>query len=87
MLIGDMYIARMMIHLQRDEEDMLKDREEFLNKKANTTSNETGQQKTINGNHSYFQQRSSKPAPSSASAPTPRNRNDRRNYNSKIFRA
>ncbi|KAG5610494.1 hypothetical protein H5410_021775 [Solanum commersonii] len=54
MLIGDMYIARLTIHLQWDEKDKLKDREEFLNNRANTKSNESGQQETINRNHSKF---------------------------------
>ncbi|XP_049372700.1 uncharacterized protein LOC125837660 [Solanum verrucosum] len=45
MLIGDMDIARLMIHAQQVEEDKLRDREEFRNKKAKTSGNEFGQQK------------------------------------------
>uniref|UniRef100_M1DHU4 Gag-pol polyprotein n=1 Tax=Solanum tuberosum TaxID=4113 RepID=M1DHU4_SOLTU len=37
MLIGDMGIARLMIHVQQVEEGKLKDSEEFNNKKANTS--------------------------------------------------
>ncbi|WMV32446.1 hypothetical protein MTR67_025831 [Solanum verrucosum] len=33
-----MVIARLMIHVQQVEEDKLKDREEFLNKRAKTTA-------------------------------------------------
>ncbi|KAK4729518.1 hypothetical protein R3W88_022506 [Solanum pinnatisectum] len=44
-LIGDMDIARLMIHVQQAEEDKLRDREEFRNKKAKT-GNESGQQKS-----------------------------------------
>ncbi|KAK4713885.1 hypothetical protein R3W88_019792 [Solanum pinnatisectum] len=42
MLIGDMDIARVMIHMQQVNEDKLKDREEFRNKKAKTAGNESG---------------------------------------------
>ncbi|XP_049359236.1 uncharacterized protein LOC125823921 [Solanum verrucosum] len=45
MLIGDMDISRMMIQVQQVEEDKLRDREEFRNKKAKT-GNEFGQQKS-----------------------------------------
>ncbi|KAH0677011.1 hypothetical protein KY285_024812 [Solanum tuberosum] len=41
MLIGDMDIVRLMIHVQRVEEDKLRDREEFRNKKAKTSGNES----------------------------------------------
>ena len=34
MLIGDVDLARFMIHLQQVEEDKLKDREEFKDKRA-----------------------------------------------------
>ena len=36
MLIGDMVIRRLMIHVQQVEEDQLKDKEDFKNKKAKT---------------------------------------------------
>ncbi|WMV45522.1 hypothetical protein MTR67_038907 [Solanum verrucosum] len=45
MLIGDMDIARLMIHVQQVEEDKLRDKEEFKNKRAKTSGNESGQQK------------------------------------------
>ncbi|WMV41486.1 hypothetical protein MTR67_034871 [Solanum verrucosum] len=54
MLIGYMGIARLMIHVQQVEEDQLKDREEFKNKSAKTSRNESGQQKS-NVNRSSFQ--------------------------------
>ncbi|KAG5619951.1 hypothetical protein H5410_005169 [Solanum commersonii] len=47
MLIGDMDIARIMIHVQQVKEDKLRDREEFQNKKAETTENESSQQKKL----------------------------------------
>jgi len=37
MLIGDIDIARLMIHVQQVEEDKLRDREEFRYKKTKTT--------------------------------------------------
>ncbi|XP_049365710.1 uncharacterized protein LOC125830574 [Solanum verrucosum] len=40
MLIGDMNIARLMIHLQQVEEDKRKDQKEFKNKRAKTSGNE-----------------------------------------------
>ncbi|XP_049363602.1 uncharacterized protein LOC125828327 [Solanum verrucosum] len=73
MLIGDMDIARLMIHVQKVKEDKLSDREEFRSKKAKIIGNESGQQKN-NANRSSFQQKSSGPAPSSASAPELKNR-------------
>ncbi|XP_049414638.1 uncharacterized protein LOC125877366 [Solanum stenotomum] len=39
-LIGDIDLARFMIHVQQVEEDKLKDRAEFKNKRANTSGNE-----------------------------------------------
>uniref|UniRef100_M1DYZ0 Gag-pol polyprotein n=1 Tax=Solanum tuberosum TaxID=4113 RepID=M1DYZ0_SOLTU len=47
---------------------------------------ESGQQKS-NANRSYFQQKSNGPAPSSASAPAPRNKCEFMNQNSQTFRA
>ncbi|KAH0679012.1 hypothetical protein KY284_020097 [Solanum tuberosum] len=72
MLIGDMNIARLMFQVQQVEEDKLRDREEFRNKKAKT-GNESGQQKS-NANRSSFQQKKKGPALSSASALSPRNK-------------
>ncbi|KAG5595794.1 hypothetical protein H5410_037026 [Solanum commersonii] len=40
MLIGEMDIPRLIIHVQKVQKDMLKDREEFHNKMANTTNHE-----------------------------------------------
>ncbi|KAK4706720.1 hypothetical protein R3W88_033732 [Solanum pinnatisectum] len=73
MMIGDMDIARLMIHVQQVEEDKLRDREEFKNKRAKTSGNESGQQKS-NANQSSFQQKQKGPVPSSASAPAPKNK-------------
>ncbi|XP_049368436.1 uncharacterized protein LOC125833339 [Solanum verrucosum] len=71
MLVGDMDIARLTIHLQQVEEDKLRDREEFRNKKAKTTRNESGQQKS-NVNRSSFQHKPNGPAPLFTSALAPR---------------
>jgi len=54
MLIGYMGIARLMIHMQQVEKNQLKDREGFENKRAKTSGNESGQQKS-NVNRSSFQ--------------------------------
>uniref|UniRef100_M1D9K6 Polyprotein n=1 Tax=Solanum tuberosum TaxID=4113 RepID=M1D9K6_SOLTU len=74
-----------MVYVQNVEEEKLRDREEFRNKKAKT-SNESGQQKG-NVNRLSFQQRQKGPAPSSASAPAPRNRGEYNGQNSQNFRA
>ncbi|WMV09852.1 hypothetical protein MTR67_003237 [Solanum verrucosum] len=65
MLIGDMSISRLMIHVQQEKKDKLKDIKEFYNKRTKTINHELGQQKTGNGNWSSFQQRSSGALPSS----------------------
>uniref|UniRef100_M1DIK4 Gag-pol protein n=1 Tax=Solanum tuberosum TaxID=4113 RepID=M1DIK4_SOLTU len=83
MLIGDMDIARLMINVQQVEEDKLRDREEFTNKRDKTSCNEFGQQKS-NDNRSSFQQKQKGSAPSSANAPPPKNKCE---YNSQNFRA
>ncbi|WMV19404.1 hypothetical protein MTR67_012789 [Solanum verrucosum] len=54
MLVGYMGIARLMIHVQQIEKKQLKDREEFENKRAKTSENESGKQKS-NANRSSFQ--------------------------------
>ncbi|KAG5632223.1 hypothetical protein H5410_003940, partial [Solanum commersonii] len=66
MLIGDMDITRLMIYVQQDEEDKLRDRKKFKNKRAKTR-NESGQQK--------------RPAPSSASALVPKNKREYNSQN------
>ncbi|WMV19825.1 hypothetical protein MTR67_013210 [Solanum verrucosum] len=53
MLIGYMGIAMLMIHVQQVEKNQLKDRKEFENKRAQTTGNKFGQQKS-NVNRSSF---------------------------------
>ena len=52
MLIGDMEISRLMVYVQQAEEEKLRDKEEFKNKRAKT-GNESGQQKS-NANQSSF---------------------------------
>jgi len=81
-----MDIARLMIHMQRVEEDKMRDREDFRNKKAKATWNESRQQKS-NANRSSFQHKPNGTAPSSASAPAPKKRGEFRNQNSQNFRA
>ncbi|WMV49210.1 hypothetical protein MTR67_042595 [Solanum verrucosum] len=73
MLIGDMGIARPIINVQQVEKNQLEDREEFENKKAKTSGNEFGQQKS-NANRSSFQHKQKVHALSSASALAPRNK-------------
>uniref|UniRef100_M1DRU7 Gag-pol polyprotein n=1 Tax=Solanum tuberosum TaxID=4113 RepID=M1DRU7_SOLTU len=86
MLIGYMGIARLMIHVQQVEKDQLKDREEFENKRAKTSWNESGKKKS-NLNRSSFQNKQKGLAPSSASAPKPRNKYEYNSQNSQNFRA
>uniref|UniRef100_M1D447 Gag-pol protein n=1 Tax=Solanum tuberosum TaxID=4113 RepID=M1D447_SOLTU len=81
MLIGDMDLARHMIHVQQVEEDKLKDREEFKNKRAKTSGNEFRQQKS-SANRSSFQQKQKRPAPSSTNAPAPKNKGEYNSQNS-----
>ncbi|KAG5584580.1 hypothetical protein H5410_045014 [Solanum commersonii] len=64
MLIGDMDILRLMVYVQQVEEEKLRDRKEFKNKRAKT-GNESRQRKS-NANRSSFQQKHKGPAPSSA---------------------
>uniref|UniRef100_M1BF90 Polyprotein n=1 Tax=Solanum tuberosum TaxID=4113 RepID=M1BF90_SOLTU len=49
-LIGNMAITELLIHMQQDEEDKLKDRDNFYNKMDRPKNNETGQQKAGNRN-------------------------------------
>ncbi|KAG5605349.1 hypothetical protein H5410_026841 [Solanum commersonii] len=79
MLIRDMDIARKTIHVQQVEDDKLRDREEFKNKRAKTSGNEYGQQKS-NANRSSFQQKQKGRAPSFGA----KNKGE---YNNQNFRA
>jgi len=83
-LIGDMDIARLMVYVQRVEEEKLTDREEFRNKKAKIWS--VSRQQRSNVNRSSFQQRQKGLAPLSACAPTPRNKFEYNSQNSKHFK-
>ncbi|WMV49790.1 hypothetical protein MTR67_043175 [Solanum verrucosum] len=79
-----MGIARLMIHVQQVEKDKLRDREEFKNKRVKTSRNESGKRKS-NVNRSSFQHKQRRPAPSSASAPAPRNKCEYNSQNSHNF--
>ena len=68
MLIGDMYVSKLMVYMQKVEEEKLRDREEYGNKKA-MTGNEPRQQKS-GSNRPQFQKQKGH-APSSSSAPAP----------------
>jgi len=85
MLIGDIDLARFMIHLQQVEEDKLKDREEFNNKRAKIVGEEFKQQKN-DANQSSLPQKQKRPVPPSASVPALENK-DGYNRNSYNFRA
>ena len=61
------------MHVQQVEEDKLKDREGFKNKRAKTTSNEFRQQKSSTNMYS-FQQIHNISEPSSTTASAPRNK-------------
>ena len=66
MLIKDMDIARLMMHVQHIEQDKLREREEFWNKKAKTIENESSQLKRI-VKRSSFQQKTNGPTSLSSS--------------------
>ncbi|WMV19413.1 hypothetical protein MTR67_012798 [Solanum verrucosum] len=85
MLTGYMGIARLMIHVQQVEKNQLKDREEFENKRAKTSGNESRKQKS-NVNRSSFQHKQKRPDPSSASALAPRNKCEYNSQNSQNFK-
>ena len=44
MLIGDMYISRLLINVKQVQEDKLRDRKEFTNKKRAKTSGSESRQ-------------------------------------------
>ncbi len=77
MLLENMNISRLMTHAQQVEGDKLREQAKET-KKARTYNYEYSQQKLGGGNRSQFQQKSSIPAPSSASVPSPRFRNDQK---------
>uniref|UniRef100_M1AKM7 Gag-pol polyprotein n=1 Tax=Solanum tuberosum TaxID=4113 RepID=M1AKM7_SOLTU len=77
MLLGDMSISRLMTHAQHVEGDKLREQAKKTNK-ARISNYEYSQKKSDGGNRSQFQQKSSIPAPSSASVPSPRFRNDQK---------
>ncbi|XP_049394889.1 uncharacterized protein LOC125859236 [Solanum stenotomum] len=85
MLIRDIDLERFMIHLQQVEEDKLKDREEFKDKRAKIVGDEFRQQKN-DANQSSLPQKQKGPAPLFASALAPENK-DGYNRNSYSFRA
>ncbi|KAG5631689.1 hypothetical protein H5410_003406 [Solanum commersonii] len=85
MLIGDIDLARFMIHLQQVEEDKLKDREEFNDKRAKIVGDEFRHQKN-DANQSALPQKQKGPAPPSSIALAPENK-DGYNRNSCSFRA
>ncbi|KAL3370422.1 hypothetical protein AABB24_007457 [Solanum stoloniferum] len=72
-----------MVYVQQVEEEKLRDREEFKNKKVKT-DNEFGQQKGSVNHPSFQKQKGS--APSSASTPAPRNIGEYNGQNSQNFR-
>ncbi|WMV10603.1 hypothetical protein MTR67_003988 [Solanum verrucosum] len=86
LLIGYMVISRLMIHVQQVEKDQRKDREEFENKRAKTTGNESRQQKS-NVNRFSFQHKQKGLVPLSANATAPRNKFEYNSKNSQNFRA
>ncbi|XP_049410723.1 uncharacterized protein LOC125873946 [Solanum stenotomum] len=85
MLIGDIDLARFMIHLQQVGEDKLKDREESKDKRAKIVGDEFRQQKN-DANQSSILQKQKRPVPPSASVPALENK-DGHKRNSYNFRA
>ena len=70
MLSGDIGISRLIIYVQQVEEEKMRDKEGYRNKKSKT-GNEYGQQKGGSSRPQF--QKSKGHAPSPASAPAPRN--------------
>jgi len=77
MLLENMNISRLITHAQHVEGDKLREQAKE-NKKARTGNYDYSQQKLGGGNRSQFQQKSLAPAPSSASAPSSRFRQDKK---------
>lgn len=77
MLIKEIDFSRLMAHSQQVEEQKAKEKERE-NKRARTCSFNFAQPRSGSGNRPQFLQKSSSPAPSSASALVPKFRNDNR---------
>lgn len=78
MLIGAMDIANLMTYMKQVKKENLKDREEFRNKRAKTSSHKTGKKGAGNESHPPSQSGSSSLVPSSASALVPKVRHEKR---------
>ena len=72
MLIWEFDISRLMVYVQKVDKEKQIDWEEFKNKRTKTM-NEFGQQKN-NANRSSFQKKHKGSAPTSTSAPAPKNK-------------
>ena len=77
LLLGDMYIYRLMTHAYKVEGDKFREHAK-KNKKARTGNYEYSEQKLGGGNCSQSQQKFSVPAPLSGSVPSSKNRYDKK---------
>ncbi|XP_015087048.1 uncharacterized protein LOC107030190 [Solanum pennellii] len=84
MFIGDMDIVRIMIHVQQVEEDKLKDREWFKNKRPKISGTKFREQKS--SMNSSFQQKLKGPTPQSSSSLALRNKGIFRKVSSGCFK-